>query len=147
MSQSLVSNRVHIIFSTQNRERLIPNELRRKLWSYIVGIGKNHSIPVLGIGGMEDHLHILAALPATIALSKAVQLIKANSSRWMNGYTKGFSWQKGYGAFGVSTSNFEQTLKYISNQEAHHRRRDFREEFLGFLEKNGVDYDPKYVFD
>lgn len=147
MPQSLVSNRVHIIFGTRNRERTIPLALQTRLWSYVAGIGRNHSIPVLGIGGMDDHVHILAALPPTIALSKAVQLLKANSSRWMNEQAKGFAWQKGYGVFGVSTSNFEKTMEYIANQEAHHRRRDFRQEFLEFLKKNNVDYDPRYVFD
>jgi putative transposase len=146
MPQSLVSNRVHIIFGTQSRERLTPVALQRKLWSYIVGIGKNHAIPVLAIGGMDDHVHILTALPATVTLSKVVQLLKANSSRWLNEQTPGFTWQKGYGAFSVSTSNFQKTLEYIANQEAHHKRRDFRQEFLGFLKKNGVNYDPRYVF-
>ncbi len=147
MSQSLVSNRVHIIFSTHNREALISTALQNQLWSYIVGIGKNHGIPVLGTGGMEDHVHLLVALPATITLSKVVQLIKANSSRWMSNQSKGFAWQKGYGAFGVSTSNFEKTLEYIAKQEVHHKRRDFRQEFLEFLNRNGVNYDPKYVFE
>jgi putative transposase len=147
MSQSLVSNRVHIIFSTQNRERLIPMSAQRKLWSYIVGIGENHGIPVLGIGGTEDHVHILVALPATVALSKVVQLLKANSSKWMTEHSSSFSWQKGYGAFSVSTSNFEKTLEYITSQERHHKHKDFREEFLQFIKRNNIDYDPKYIFD
>jgi REP element-mobilizing transposase RayT len=100
----------------------------------------------LMIGGTENHVHILMHLPPKLALAKAVQLLKANSSKWMSEQGKEFSWQEGYGAFSVSASNLDQVIRYIQNQEAHHRKMGFEEEFRALLQKHGVEYDPKYVF-
>ena len=147
MSQSLVSNRVHVIFSTRERRPSIAQEHQHRLWTYIIGIGKHKDIPVLAIGGMEDHVHILIALPAPMPLAKAVQMIKANSSRFMRQHVPDFEWQKGYGAFSVGASAMDATIEYIRNQQRHHRNRDFKAEFLQFLKRYGVEYDPKYVFD
>ncbi len=147
MSQSLVSNRIHVIFSTKGRTPWVAPDRQRQLWAYIIGIGRNKQVPVLAIGGMEDHVHILIALPATMPLSKAVQMIKANSSRFMRQRVRAFEWQKGYGAFSISASAMDATVEYIRNQTRHHRKRDFKAEFLEFLKRYDVDYDPKYVFD
>ena len=147
MSQSLVSNRVHVIFSTKDRRPWIALEHQQRLWTYIIGIGKNKGVPVLAIGGMEDHIHILVALPASVPLAKAVQMIKANSSRFMRQKVSDFEWQKGYGGFSVGASAMDATIEYIRNQKRHPQRRDFKEEFLEFLKRYGVAYDPKYVFD
>ncbi|MGH9670041.1 MAG: IS200/IS605 family transposase [Terriglobales bacterium] len=146
MSQSLVSNRVHVIFSTKDRRPWIAPEHQQRLWTYIMGIGKNKGIPVLAIGGMEDHIHILVALPASVPLAKAVQMIKANSSRFMREMQRDFEWQKGYGGFSVGASAMDATIEYIRNQKRHHQKRDYKAEFLEFLKRNGVAYDPKYVF-
>jgi REP element-mobilizing transposase RayT len=137
---------VHVIFSTKNRRKMIPRELQPRLWAYLAGIGKNHEMSVLAAGGTENHVHILFYLPPKLALAKAVLLLKANSSKWMSEQGKGFSWQEGYGAFSVSSSHLDQVVRYIENQEVHHRKRNFEEEFLALLRKHGVDYDPKYVF-
>ena len=147
MSQSLVSNRVHVIFSAKDRRPWIAPEHQRRLWTYIIGIGKNNGIPVLAIGGMEDHIHILIALPASVPLAKAVQMIKANSSRFMRQNVSDFEWQKGYGGFSVGASAMDATIEYIRNQKRHNQKRDFKAEFLEFLKRYGVAYDPNYVFD
>lgn len=147
MSQSLVGNRVHVIFSTKERRPWIAPEYQRRLWTYIIGIGENKGIPVLAVGGMEDHVHTLIALPASEPLAKAVQVIKANSSRFMRRQVPDFEWQKGYGAFSVGASAMDATVEYIRNQARHHRKRDFKAEFLEFLRRYGVEYDPEYLFD
>ncbi len=93
MSQSLVSNRIHVNFSTRQRQPWIAPEHQQRLWSYIIGMGRRLNIPVLAIGGMEDHIHVLIALPATMPLAKAVQAVKANSSRFMRQTVREFEWQ------------------------------------------------------
>ena len=96
---------------------------------------------------MEDHAHLLIQLPASLALAKAVQLLKGSSSRWINESGVEFAWQEGYGAFSVSASNVDTVKRYIANQETHHRKITFEQEFIAFLKKYKIDYDPKYVFD
>lgn len=99
------------------------------------------------VGGTENHAHVLLSLPATIALAKAVQLIKGASSHWMNeNHTNGFAWQQGYGAFTVGISQRDDTIAYIRSQAEHNRKRSFEEEFVAFLKKNGIEYDPQYVW-
>src|SRR5215470_4350163 len=136
----------HIVFSTKERRKWISKSMQPKLWSYMAGIGRNHGFLVLANGGMEDHVHLLVQVPARIAAAKVVSLLKANSSRWMNEHGMKFAWQEGYGAFGVCKSNLGAVTRYIANQEKHHRKMTFEEEFIGFLEKLGIEYDPKYVF-
>jgi REP element-mobilizing transposase RayT len=147
MPQSLVSNRVHVIFSTRQRLPWITPQHEQRLWNYIIGIGKNKGIPVLAVGGMEDHIHILIALPASLPLAKAVQTIKANSSRFMGEKQRDFEWQRGYGGFSVGASAVDATIEYIRYQKKHHQKRDFKAEFMAFLRRYGVEYDPKYLFD
>jgi putative transposase len=100
----------------------------------------------LAVGGTEDHVHLLFHLPPKLALAKAVLLLKSNSSKWMGEQGREFSWQEGYGAFSVSSSNLNAVIRYIQNQEAHHRKISFEEEFRAILERHGVEYEPKYVF-
>jgi REP element-mobilizing transposase RayT len=95
------------------------------------------------IGGMEDHIHLLLQIPPTTALSKAISIIKANSSRWTGDK---FSWQQGYAAFSVSASNVPAVARYMKNQKTHHRKMGFDDEFLALLKKHGVQFDAKYVF-
>ena len=148
MSHSYCSNRIHLIFSTKNREHRLPAELQPKLWAYIAGIAHHHGFEVIKVGGAGDHVHVLLILPAALPLAKAIQLLKGASSKWLNDTAaagQGFAWQEGYGAFGVSASQVDAVVQYIENQPAHHAKRNFKEEFLLFLKKYGVDYDPKYV--
>jgi REP element-mobilizing transposase RayT len=146
MPHSFVQNYVHVVFSTKEREKLLNKPMQPKLWSYMAGVARNHDFLVLANGGMEDHVHLLLQLPPTLALAKAIALIKANSSRWIGEHGIRFAWQEGYGAFSVSASNRGVVEKYIANQEKHHRRMTFEREFLGLLKKHGIEFDPKYVF-
>jgi len=137
---------IHCVFSTNLRRNSIPNELREKLSMYFVGIGKRHDISVLCAGGTANHVHLLIALPATVTLAKAIQVLKANSSRWLSQHGFDFAWQDGYGAFSVSASNLEAVRRYIEHQTEHHARRSFEDEFVSLLRKSGVKYDPEFVF-
>lgn len=143
MAHALVLNPIHIVFSTKNRLKLIPREKQPRTWAYLAGICHEHKIFVHEIGGMEDHVHMLIQLPPTIALADAVREIKGSSSKWMG---KGFAWQRGYGGFGVSKSTLDRVARYIRNQEAHHRKMSYEQEFIAFLEKHGISYDRADVF-
>jgi REP element-mobilizing transposase RayT len=100
----------------------------------------------LAVGGTQDHVHLLFHLPPSLALAKAVLLLKSHSSKWMGEQGREFSWQEGYGAFSVSSSNLNAVMRYVQNQEAHHRKIGFEEEFRAILKRHGVEYEPKYVF-
>jgi putative transposase len=147
MSHSYAQNHVHLVFSTKERQKLIAKALQRRLWAYMAGICKSYDILVFAIGGVDDHAHVLFRLPPVITLAHAVSLIKANSSRWMGDQGIRFSWQKGYGAFSVSSSNISTVIKYIDNQELHHRKMNFEQEFIALLDRHGVRYDPKRIFE
>jgi putative transposase len=138
---------IHVIFSTKDRHNTIPKEWQPRLWAYLAGICKSYEMIALAVGGTENHVHILLHLPPKLALAKAVALLKANASKWMSEQGKAFSWQEGYGAFSVSSSNLDQVIRYIQNQEAHHRKTTFEEEFRALLRKHGLEEDdPKYIF-
>ena len=136
-SHSLVSNRIHVIFGTHDRAPSIPEGKKQELWAYMIGIGRNLKIPVIAVGGMRDHAHLLIALPPAITLAAAVQKFKANSSRFLG---REFEWQQGYGAYSVSASAVNTTVAYIRNQEKHHARRDFAAEMRAFAKANGIDW-------
>jgi putative transposase len=139
MPHTHVSNRVHVIFSTKDRKKLIATDVQPRLWSYLGGIARQVEIKTLAIGGMDDHVHLLIGLPPTIALATAVQKLKANSSKWMNEtISKNFAWQEGYAAFSVSISHVPATIAYIQNQPEHHRRRTFDDELRQILAKHGL---------
>ncbi|MBI2679342.1 MAG: IS200/IS605 family transposase [Candidatus Koribacter versatilis] len=147
MAQSFTCVYLHIIFSTQQRLPLIAREKQEKLWSYIGGILKNHRMKGIAIGGMEDHIHVLVSVSSEVSVAKVVNLIKSNSSKWTRVKIPEFGWQKGYAAFSVSVSAVESVKKYIDTQAEHHKKRDFKQEYLALLKKHGVEYDPKWVFD
>ena len=140
MSSSYVSNHIHIVFSTTNRLKLIPEELQPKLWACMAGIATNHSMHAVAIGGIQDHVHVLLNLGPTLGIAKAVQLLKANSSRWMNEHPGvRFEWQEGYFACSVSRSQVATVRRYIANQREHHRRMDSAQEFNLLLKRYGFD--------
>jgi REP-associated tyrosine transposase len=112
----------------------------------MAGICRNIGIVVMAIGGAEEHAHLLFHLPATMPLSEAIRTIKANSSLWVRETNRSFAWQQGFAALSVSASNRSAVVNYIRNQEKHHRKMSFEDEFLTLLKKHGVEYDPKYVF-
>jgi REP element-mobilizing transposase RayT len=141
-----VANFAHCVFSTKDRQNSIPVELQPKLWAYIIGIAKNLQVTMIAVGGMPNHIHLLIAVPPTIALSIVIQKLKANSSRWMGEHGLNFEWQKGYAAFSVSPSQVETVKAYIRNQEQHHRVRTFEEEFVALLKKSGIVCDADTLF-
>lgn len=145
MSHSYAHNVVHVVFSTKGRQKTIDREFQSKLWAYIAGICKKQGIRVHSVGGMEDHLHLLIRVPPVLALAKAILTIKSNSSRWANENGLRLSWQQGYAAFSVSASVVPVVVRYIRNQEEHHRKIGFDLEFLALLRKHGVEFDAKYV--
>jgi putative transposase len=146
MSHSYSQNHLHIVFSTKDRQKLIKPAMQPKLWSYMAGIGRNHGFLVLANGGMADHVHLLIQLPPVLALAEAISVVKSNSARWMNEHGMEFAWQQGYGAFSVSASNLGTVERYIANQERHHRKITYEQEFEGLLRKHGIPVDPNYVF-
>jgi putative transposase len=107
---------------------------------------QHQKIFVHAIGGMEDHVHMLLQFRPTLMIADTIRDIKANSSGWMSAEIGRFAWQQGYGGFGVSRSNIAAVVRYIQNQERHHRKMTFEEEFIALLKKHGIEYDPRYVF-
>ena len=146
MSHTYTRNYIHLVFSTKERVQHIKQDIQPRLWAYMSGICRKHAMIVKAVGGLDDHAHLLFHLPPTLALSKAVYLVKANSSKWMKQFAKDFDWQEGYGAFSVSASNLDPVIKYIQNQGSYHKKMSFQREYLALLKKHGVEYDPKYVF-
>jgi putative transposase len=150
MSHSYSSILFHCTFSTKERRRLISPELQTRLWPFMGGIARKHGMTPITIGGVEDHVHLLLALPATLAIANGLQLIKGGSSKWVHETFhehQAFAWQEGYGAFSIGVSQTDRTISYIEGQAEHHRRRTFQEEFLGFLEKHRIAYDERYLWD
>jgi putative transposase len=147
MSHTYVSDLVHCVFSTKNRHNIISPEIQNDLWAFLGGIARKNGFKALIAGGTENHVHVLLSLPSDMPLAKAMQLIKGASSRWMNEkHTKGFAWQEGYGAFTIGISQKDDTIAYVQSQAEHHRKRSFEQEFIAFLKKHRVEYDPQYVW-
>jgi putative transposase len=138
----------HCIFSTKERRKSIAPEVQDRLWSYMGGIAREHRMKALAVGGTADHVHMLLSLPSTVNIAEAMQAIKGGSSHWLHEECglRLFAWQEGYGAFSVGASQVGASIAYIAAQEEHHRKRDFQAEFVAFLNKNGVDYDSRYVW-
>ena len=137
------------MFSTKERRPLITPELRERLWPFLGGIARQNKMKAVEIGGVADHVHLLLSLPATIPVSKAMQLIKGGSSKWVHETFPNqglFSWQEEYGAFSVSVSQLDKTIAYIRDQPEHHRKLTFQEEFLMLLKKHRVEYDERYLW-
>ena len=149
MAQSLSKIYVHIVFHTKYSQPLIRPEIEPELFAYMGRVIKtNDSIPIK-INGVENHVHILAILSKNVALSKFLEEIKRNSSRWIK--TKGeeykdFKWQGGYGAFSVNERRVEHVKRYIENQKEHHKRVSFKEEYIKLLDEHGVEYDERYLW-
>lgn len=138
----------HIVFATQHRERVLGKPRREDLFRYIWGIIKNHDGHLFRLNGVEDHLHILTTLHPTVALADLVKAIKTGSSKWIkenNAFPQFSHWQDGYGAFTHSIREKDALIEYIKNQEEHHRRVDFLDEYRKLLHDVGIEYDEKYL--
>jgi REP element-mobilizing transposase RayT len=150
MPQSFVSLNYHVIFSTKGREPLLDDGLRGRLFEYVHGILRGEGSRLLVAGGMPDHVHWLVSVHQTMAVADTVRSIKSCSSKWIHETFprhRAFAWQAGYAAFSVSHSNLPKVEAYIRGQAEHHRSRTFREEFLAFLERHGIEYDERYLWD
>jgi len=149
MPKSYTNLLYHLVFSTRDRKRLITTERRPRLYEYVGGIIREFGGISLAIGGIEDHLHLLAKLRPDKRLSDMIRDLKANSSGWMHDVfpdAQDFCWQKGYGAFTVSTSLVPAVTAYIANQEQHHKKRSFGEEFVGMLRVNEIEFDERILW-
>ena len=150
MASTFTNLLYHIVYGTKYRQNLIVPSLREPLYEYIGGIIRAGKGVLIRIGGAGDHVHILAKLSPTIAISEALMLVKANSSKWVNEgdlVQPRFEWQTGYAAFSVSESRVGDVRRYIGAQEEHHRRRTFKEEFVELLRKHNIEFEERYVFE
>lgn len=149
MAQSLSKLFVHIIYHIKSTSVTIRKEEKQRLYAYMGSVIKsNESIPII-INGTNDRVHILCIMSKNIALAKLVEEIKRQSSRWIkdiDNHYKTFAWQGGYGGFSVSPSVHNKTKRYIENQEEHHKKMTFNEEYLMFLKEYEIEYDERYVW-
>jgi putative transposase len=149
MPHSLADLVVHVIFSTKERRPIITDELKTKLFPYMAGIVNERGGTPHIFNGMPDHVHMLASVPTGLSVADLMRFVKGSSSRWVHQEfpaKRTFGWQRGYAAFSVSRSRFDDVHRYIANQEEHHRKVSFQEELIAFLKKHKVEYDERYVW-
>ena len=140
---------IHVVFAVEGRQSLIPPERNDELQKYIAGIVSGQKQKLIAINNMPDHLPLLVGLRPDSSLSDLVRDVKAGSSKFINEkrWVKGrFSWQEGYGAFSYSRSQLGTVIRYIQNQQKHHAKKSFRDEYLALLKRFEVEYDPRYIF-
>jgi len=141
---------IHLVFSPKNRQALIGKGWKNDLEKYISGIVQNHKHKMLAIGTMPDHIHIFIGYNVNHLIPNLVEEIKTSSNAWIKQNRLSqfhFEWQKGYGAFSHSRLQLDTIIKYILNQEMHHKKKSFKEEYLEILRKNDVEFKHEYVFD
>ena len=146
---SYISSYHHCVFATKDRRPFITEALAERLYPYLGGIARENDFKAVAIGGIENHVHILLSLPATMTISKALQLIKGGSSKWIHDTFpehRTFSWQEKYGAFSVSLSQLDTVIAYIQRQKEHHHGTTFEEEFVAMLKKHRIEYDERYLW-
>lgn len=140
----------HLVFSTKERRPLITPRLETELYPYLGGILRDQRGKLLEIGGIEDHVHLVVSLHPTMSVAEIIRLLKSNSSKWIRergDLGKWLGWQKGYGAFTVSASQVATVRRYVANQKEHHRKTGFKEELLLLLNKHGIEFDERYLWD
>ena len=151
MAQSLSRLWTHLIFSTKNRFPFLSDKtIRTNMHGYLAKVLREHDCETLIVNGVEDHVHALFALSRIRAIADVVKEIKRTSSGWVKALSpklSKFHWQGGYGAFSVSQSNLDEVIRYIENQEEHHKRVTFQDEYRAFLKAYGIEYDERYVWD
>ncbi len=150
MAQSLSKVLLHAVFSTKNRTPTILDEFKPQLHKYLAETCRSYGSQAFRVGGTDNHIHIACSLPRTITQSKLLEEIKKSSSKWMK--TKSprcasFTWQAGYAVFSIAHSQLKTLINYIENQEKHHKRKTFKDELLGLLDKYDVEYDERYLWD
>ena len=149
MAGKYISVGLHLVWSTKGRRQLLARQSERRLKAYIGSVIKSKKGRLIEAGNEPDHIHLYVSMPSTISIAELINAIKSNSTRWIRRILgrRLFAWQEGYGAFSVSKSMEQVLIGYIRNQEKHHRRRDFKAEFLELLRRHRVDYDPRYIWD
>jgi REP element-mobilizing transposase RayT len=150
MPQSIFKMFAHIIFSTKNRADLIHPEIEDELFGYIHEIVENNKAKLIIANGTTNHIHLLVSLPKKIDIPELIGDVKRDSSSWVKKHDSQFSnfyWQRGYGAFSVGQLEIDVVKNYIANQKEHHKDKDFKTEYRGFLNKYEVEYDEQYVWD
>jgi len=149
MANTFTQLHIQFVFAVQNRISLIDPAWETELFKYITGIVQNHKHKMIAIGGMPDHLHVFVGLHPTQSISNLMQIVKGESSEWVNkkGFAKGkFQWQEGYGAFSYGHSQVNQVYNYVMNQKEHHKKRSFLDEYKEFLKRFEVPFDERYIF-
>ncbi|MDA6069626.1 IS200/IS605 family transposase [Flavobacterium sp. AC] len=149
MANTYTQIHIHFVFAVKFRQGIINKEWKEELYKYIAGIIKNNNHKLLAINGISDHVHILIGIRPAQSISDLMKNIKQDSSKWINNsrfLECHFEWQEGYGAFSYSKSQLTAVISYIENQELHHKKRTFREEYIDFLEKFEIDYEEKFIF-
>ena len=150
MPQSLSYLLTHIVFSTKDRAPILADIVRPSLHAYLATVSRNSECECFRVGGVADHVHLAVRLSRTITMAKLIEELKTSSSKWLKTQAPDlatFAWQRGYAAFSVGPSDLNALLHYIDNQEEHHRARTFQEEYRAFLNKYGIEYDERYVWD
>ena len=150
MANTYTALHYHFVFSTKGRRAWIRPDIEERVWKYFGGIARTNKMTPIRTGGIDDHIHLLLGAPPTIAPSKIAQLVKGGSSAWIHetfADLAEFAWQDGYGAFTVSKSSISDVIAYIENQREHHRSRTFQEEYRALLDRHGIEYDERYVWD
>ncbi|HKP04206.1 MAG TPA: IS200/IS605 family transposase [Chthoniobacterales bacterium] len=150
MPQSLSNVILHVIFSTKDREPWLDTKARGQMHGYLATICRDLGAAFVHAGGVSDHVHIVTTLPRTVSQAELIETIKKVSSKWIKTLDpryRGFFWQRGFGAFSVSPSQLQAVLRYVDDQEMHHRTRTFQEEYRNLLRKHGVGFDERYVWD
>ena len=149
MGHTYTSLLYHVVFSTQQRRPLIEPAYVDRLAKFVGGVIRQRKGKLLKMNGPQDHLHLVAMFSPAVAVSDEVRDIKSLSSGWIHDTFSGaqtFAWQEGYSAFSVGKSNLDRVLRYVQNQQKHHRRLSFEEELVGMLDRAGIEYDPRYLW-
>lgn len=150
MPQSLSYLLIHIVFSTKERAPTLTPAIRPGLCAYLATVARNENCECLRVGGIADHVHLAVRISRTTAIADLVEKLKTSSSKWLKTQAptlKDFSWQRGYGAFSVGPGDLDPLIAYIDKQEEHHRARTFQEEYRAFLNKYGLAFDERYIWD
>ncbi len=150
MPQSLANVLVHLVFSTKDRAPVLDDDIRPELFAYLVGVLRNHDCVSVQVGGIADHVHILFKISRKLAISSVVEKLKVSTAKWLKTRSpilREFAWQAGYGAFSVSPAAAPEVVRYIQNQQEHHRKVSFEDELRSMLNDAGIPFDEKYLWD
>jgi len=146
MAHSLASVHIHFVFSTKNRLPYLKDALQPAMFAYLGGIVRELGGKPVIVGGMPDHVHLLARMPTGMSVSDFMRVVKTNSSKWARRGKRDLAWQTGFAAFSVSMSLLPHVTRYIREQEKHHRKMTFREELVALLKKHNIAYDDRYIW-